>query len=509
MKRLTTYISLFLLLIISITHGSIYAEDTGKLLEIPGSKNGEYQWGDFKYLGAFRLPKTLKGGVYGLSYGGYVIAFNPPSSSENSSTKQWGSLFITGNPYEQLTAEINIPEIIECEGPEIGIIEIGTDKLEIVKCKNSGGYTVDKLTTATEKQPLTDTTEVNGISYRTKILADETKDIANGARIGGLIPWRYKDKNWLIGSVYGSYDAANQAVKSHFATSQDLLSSSQHFTGMRELGKKPSPVPGAGFIGGYMTLIPQQWQQGKNDLGGKALSGMSGLSGSNISSYGPAAFSFDPDDIIEKKSPNDMEVHALLYYDIAHQTLGEWSAADYKPGNLHKQGTTHAGVIFPAGTRSIIFTGRFPEGVPCYGIGTNIKEEDGNTSDQAPPNNTCMRTILVDKGVTCCYDPTNSSKGPHGYPYVMYAWAYDASDLKEVVNGNKKPWEVVPYDHGEIKLPFTDTNSSGVQGATAYDEESKRLYLVQVKADNEWPIIHVFQIKIDSAPKINKINLVQ
>ena len=90
---------------------------------------------------------------------------------------------------------------------------------------------------------------------------------------------------------------------------------------MLQLGTTPSPVPQAGFIGGYMTPIPTNW---RGRLGGNALSGMSGLSGSNTSSYGPAAFSFNPDDIIiaGKKpggiKPEDMKVHALLYYDISN-----------------------------------------------------------------------------------------------------------------------------------------------------------------------------------------------
>jgi len=526
MKRILIYISLLLLLIISISPDSIYAEvdtcgeDAGKLLSIPGYKGGEYQWGDFKYLGAFRVPKTDMGGPpsQGLSYGGDVIEFNPPNKNSQTSSK-WGSLFIVGHIQSQQTAEIGIPDIVECIDPEIGAVGL-------IECKNPGGYPIDKLTTATALQNLADITNGN----RNKITADENKEISNGGSMGGLMAWKYQQNDndiRLISSVYAFYDGASEAVKSHFATSTKLSSSSPQFTGILPLGTKPT-VPQAGFIGGYMTPIPTiKWRQ---CLGGKALSGMSGLPVISRSSFGPAAFSFDPDEVIDKKSPENMKVNALLYYDSAHQNIGSFSESTWKPGDLFNQGTTHSGVIFPAGSKSVIFTGRFGQGQPCYGEGTGNKEEDGNTSDQLPPNNTCGGAVMTASGVKCCYDPTDSSKGTHAYPYATYAWAYDANDLARVKAGGRivddpsdnlvdgitktsteiyKPWHIKPYAYGEIKSPFTDKNSSGRQGAAAYDEENKRLYLVQPRADNMLPIIHVFQIEIDSVPKIKMINIVQ
>ena len=487
MKILSIYISLFISLIISIAPNCIHAEDKGgKKLLVPGKdENGKYQWGDFKYLGAFRVPKEDMGGplYQGLSFGGQVIAYNPANKS----------LFIVGHAYNQQTAEIKIPDILECKDPEIGVLDEikdpGIEVLEVVKCKNPGGYTIDKLTTATVLQNLADIT--NG--YRNKITVDKEKNIENGGMMGGLLPWKYKltDENWLIGSVFAYYDGGYEAIKSHFATSTKLSSSSPQFSGMLELGTKPSPVPQAGFIGGYMAPIPDNWQEA---LGGKALSGASGLAIITRSSLGPAAFSFEPDELVEKKSP--AKATALLYYDHEHPTLGGYGTPGTaeSTGRLYNMGSFQTGVNFPAGTRSIIFTGQFGLGEACYGIGTKSKEEANKPG--------------------YCYDLTNQDNGFHAYPYVKYAWAYDASDLEEVFKGKKKPWEIVPYAHGEIKLPFVDS-TSGFQGASTYDEESKRLYVAQLGADGSWPIIHVFKINIDSqtnptpAPKIKDINLIQ
>jgi len=449
MKIVSSYTSLFISLFISIIPNYIHAED--KLL---------YK-ADFEYLGAFRVPKSDMGGpLYsGLSYGGYAIAYNPTNNS----------LLITGSDQSQLTAEIGIPAI--------------------VKSNN-----ISDLNTASVIHNLIDTTDGN----RRKILADGTTEMTSSAvKIGGMMKWG----GMLIGSAYSFFDGDYSAVRSHFVTNFDL--SLKTFKGMLQLGTPPT-VPQAGYIAGYMTPIPNNWQ---DRLGGKALSGMSGLSVSTRTSYGPAAFSFNPNDLVAGTSP--VNATALLYYDEAHPSLGGWDAS----GGLHNMGSFQRGVIFPTGTRSIIFTGRHSLGTACYGQGTNIIEEASQDG--------------------YCYDPLDQTKGTHGYPYAMYAWVYDANDLarvkarRRIVNDPSdnlvdgvaktstekyKPWHIKPYTYWEIKLPFVD-NKSGATGASAYDEQSKRLYLVQYAADTDWPIIHAFQIKIDSipdsAPRIEMIKLAQ
>jgi len=487
MKIFLTFINLLVLLTLLINPNHIHAED--KLL---------YKE-DFKYIGSFRVPKTDMGGptYQGLAYGGQVITYNPGKSKDD-----YGSLFIVGHDKNQQVAEISIPEII-----------INND--------------INKLNTAAVIQELVDITNGN----RNKITAKMTEDIVNGAKIGGLMKWGDK----LIGSVYGYYDPGFNAVLSHFWTSIQLSSSPLNFSGMLDVGNKPSPVPQAGFISGYMTPIPDNWQQA---LGGKALSGMSGLSILSRTSAGPAAFSFDPDELVKLKSPAKVEaVNALLYYGgtIETQTIGTYNSSD----TLYHMGTTPTGVIFPTGTRSIIFTGRHGLGDSCYGPGTNIKEEQGNTADQAPPHNTCMGAVMTDITHACCYDPLNLSKGGHSYPNVMYAWAYDAADLERVKRGgpirenpsqnlvdsvspesteNYKPWHIKPYAHWEIELPYAQNVANLLQGASAYDERTNRLYLVQTSADispayRDFPIIHVFKIDIGSGtnpstvPEIKNINL--
>ncbi len=430
-----------------------------------GVGNKLLQKNDLTYLGAFRVPSSDMGGpqYHGLSYGGSAIAYNPDNNS----------LYIVGHAHDQLVAEISIPEHI-----------------------NSSN--LDDLNTAQILQNLDDITEGNILNLKSN--GDEIT--ANGTRIGGIIIYGNK----LIGSVYAYYDGGHEAVRSHFKSGLTTADSGD-FEGMFEVGEKPAVVPQAGMIAGYMTRIPTNWQV---PFDGTVISGMSALSILGRTSSGSAAFSFNPDDL---GSASPAPASALLYYPIEHQTIGTY----YSSKTLYNKGSHHSGVIFPTGTRTLLYTGRQGLGDACYGPGTEIEAEAGNRYDSAPPNNTCRGQVMTNTADPCCYDPTNFNKGAHAYPYADYAWAYDAEDLLRVKTGGViaddpspnlvdsvsatstetyKPWHIKPYSHWQVDLGLI-TESSGHNGASAYDESGKRLYVVQRSADGNRPIIHVFSIQID------------
>ncbi len=289
----------------------------------------------------------------------------------------------------------------------------------------------------------------------------DDEKIQNAMILGGLLVWDQQ----LIGSIWAYYDGAGQQTKSHF-TSGLALATQGDFKGLFTVG---DPFPA--FVAGYMTRIPDEWQMA---FGGPALTGHCCTSIIGHQSWGPAAWVFDPGEL-GKKSP--VPATGVVYYDAKHPTLGSWDNTA-KENAIYNMASLATGIVFAPGTKSLLFFGSTGLGVPCYGEGTDDKSLQGKPTPD---------------GSEWCYDPDVSSKGTHGYPYGSYVWAYDANDLVAVKNGTKKPWDVQPYAHWQLKLPI-DTGTNQLNGA-AYDEKTKRIYLSQRNADGAMPILHVLTLK--------------
>jgi hypothetical protein len=363
------------------------------------------------YQGAFRLPLADEGDS-GFAYGATALAFNPAH----------GSLFLVGHDWRQYVAEVSVPEIRQRSN-------------------------VAELATASVLQPLSDVTEGK---MKTLNPGDP-----NAKKIGGLLP--YHDKLYI--SAYSYYDGAATQVLSHFVSSLDL-SVKGDVTGPYRVGKEK-----AGFVSGYMTLVPTVWQAA---LGGPALTGQCCLAIVSRTSSGPAIFSVDPAEIGVK---NPTPATPLVFYP-SEQPLTPWDGT-----NLYYNGSTEVrGVVLPDGTRSVLFFGRHGLGPFCYGAGTPKEDLKGKRTPD---------------GVTkYCYDPQDDSKGTHAFPYAYYVWAYDAMDLAAVKGGHKRPWQVKPYAVWKLEFPFR-ARSVHLNGA-AYDGATGRIFLVQSYADSNKPVIHVF-----------------
>jgi hypothetical protein len=249
-------------------------------------------------------------------------------------------------------------------------------------------------------------------------------------------------KNRLYFTAFIFYDANLVATASHF--SRPLTLSSGTVVGPLRAG-----LMDPAFYGGYLGLIPAEWQA---RLGGPALTGNCCLSIISRTSYGPSVSSFNPESIGTAQS--------LVYYDQAHQTLGLYGASGSHP--VFNGSTRIRGVVFPQGTSSVLFIGTTGVGPYCYGEGL------------------------------ACGDPANTSKGEHAYPYRAYVWAYDANDLAAVKAGTKQPYAVTPYATWEIAA-LGNTDYDQIGGA-AYDPATGRIFISQKTADGDKPVIHVFKI---------------
>lgn len=265
-------------------------------------------------------------------------------------------------------------------------------------------------------------------------------DDGTDTSLGGSLVY----KGRLIFSAYSTYDADGNQEKSHFVSGLNLAQTGD-VQGPFRVGKSGE----AGFVSGYMGLVPQEWQA---LLGGPALTGNCCLSIISRTSSGPAVSVFNPDDVGREGTVP------------AKELLGYPREDALAPGTernlLYNDSTVIRGVAFPSGTRSVLFIGRIGEGDYCYG-----------------------ETEL-------CRDPAGPYKGVHMYPYRHQVWAYDANDLVQVKEGKKRPWEIRPYATWRL-MEMNDSGSATIAGA-GYDQATRRLYVTTEFGDN--PRIHVYEI---------------
>ena len=315
------------------------------------------------------------------------------------------SLFVVGHDHHHLAAEISVPKIVD------------SNKLS-------------DLATAKVLQPFADPTD--------GLLGTVDDDTI---KVGDLLV----SDGQLYGTVYTYYDADASQLLSSFVRSTTLSQASTKE--MVQVG-----TLGAGLVSGYMAHIPAAWQAA---LGAPALIGQCCIPIVSRTSYGPSAFAFDPAHI-GQQSP--VPATPLLYYP-TENPLAAWEST----GTLFNGATMMGGLVFPKGSRSLLFFGRQGIGSFCYDTGP------------------------------ACNDPTDDSKGCHAYPYITQVWAYDVLDLLAVKNGEKKPWELSPTTW-ELTLPFASADRIIV--GTTYDPATQRIFLSSYRTDGDLPLIHVLEVEL-------------
>ncbi len=365
------------------------------------------QKADLVYEGSFLVPSSGSDGT-SLEYGGTALGFNPANKS----------LFITGHDQYQRSAEISIPELVN-------------------STSTSG------LRTATFLQTPRDATEGK--------ISRINPSSSQAAKIGGHLVFDGK----LFVTAYTYYDGSGSASSSHFVRAPNLSTA-----GVQGPFKVGDRYPG--FVSGYMTLIPAQWQSA---FGGPALTGNCCLSITSYQSNGPSASVFDPRNLGSGTLPAKM----VVGYPYGKQ-LGPGETAT---NSLYNLSTKIQGIAFPAGTRSVLFFGRHGTGKYCYGESS------------------------------ACGDPSEDYKGNHAYPYKYQVWAYDANELVAVKNGTKSPDSVQPYAVWNFNMPLERTDSQHDIGGAAYDPQTNRIYISQLcTAGSCLPVIHAFKVSVGKAVAI-------
>lgn len=385
------------------------------------------------YEGAFRLPgHSGPGGVTGdansFNGGGEALTFDPAT----------GTLLLTGSRCCDTTvAEISIPEVRNVP-------------------------TIAQLATATYVRPHTD------------VLGGTLNAKGCGGPAGGLLAWAGN----LIVSAYCYYDAGYVQTKSHWRTARNF--SNAGLVGPVEVQSPTSGGGRAGFVSGYMTTIPAEWQ---GALGGPALTGNCCIPIITRTSWGPAVSVFNPGDVGVREPVPAVNV---LGYPNGHPLDGDANCD--ATSTLFNCNTGIGGLIFPGGTASVLFFGTQGLGEHCYGRGTTDPAMHRQPDPASGPNE------------MWCYDPAAGSKGGHAFPYAHYVWAYDANDFVKVKNGQLLNWQVRPYATWSFDTPFPHIRK-GI-GGVAFDPVSKRVYVSMSEQDAPRPLIQVFRLQTGSTTPV-------
>jgi hypothetical protein len=333
---------------------------------------------------------------------------------------------MVGNPHHQAVAEIAIPS-------------------SIVNSADQGDLAVAKVL-----QPF-----VNILPK----LPNNPSSMSTGGQeaIGGLMVVNGQ----LVGTAFNTYDASGSVTLSHFKLDSTNLATARA-SGLYQVG-----TLGGGFVGGYMSPVPSEWQAA---LGAPYLTGQASVSIITRTSYGPSAFGFDPATLGAGVNPDV----PYVYYPADHHTLGDWDSSQPTLFNSTVGGGSITGfnAVFVPRTRSVLFFSSIGTGAFRYG-----EAADAN-------------------------DPYRRDKGAHsvGGNYAFQVWAYDALDFVAVKNGQKAPWDVKPYTTWNFSFPQPDGEK--LVGGVAFDPATGRLYLSELKADTttefgRTPLIQVFQLTMN------------
>lgn len=298
-------------------------------------------------------------------------------------------------------------------------------------------------------------TPLSGCSFLPNI--DQVHPTDRQIRVGGILPYAGS----VVTDAWVYYDGSGGATRSHWKGTNIGALMGPYTVSTDALGQlRPA------FVAGGMGTVPPEW---RTLFGGPALTGNCCQPIISRASYGPSVSVFDPAHIDGRPSvPSTM----LLGFPVEHRNLGPWEGRNTYYGGTDQLG----GIGFPAGTRSILFTGRHGDSW-CYGPATADKALVG--------------TVYGGDPLPRCYDPTDFNRGNHGPDYRPMMWAVDANDALAVKQGTKKPWDIQPYAIWTLPgMPI-----AGVQNlmrAGYYDPATKRFYV----ASGDSPKVYVYEITI-------------
>jgi hypothetical protein len=396
---------------------------------VKADEYSQLQSTDLTYQGSFLLPNEFNWGARGLSY--------YPKGNNGS-----GSLLATGfemprnNNYEECTSADNCFTYY-------GEVEIPTP----VKVSNYEDAPIATLQGSVRKL---EDGRVAAHDYETTWISDIE-----------YVPQRGTQTNDKIYASKTLWYAEGGSGTNTFPTIWFSNLNGSNTQGLFQVGPDEDPFHGR-KMGDYLFSVPD-WYANKY-LGGRTLvtgrsrgtPGEYDASNTSAGSQGPTLFAFSP--FNSDTASGNLDALPMLYYrtffpECAGPNVGDKSKCDY-PDFTMGDVWTGADFVEANSKSTIMIQGRKGLGTNCY------DNADGNG--------------------TVCDDPCGG--GGHGYhcnPYEREVIFYDVDKIGQIAKGEIDPWSVTPYEIWRPKEFFFQGQTCGDVGGMTYDEEHKKLYMVE------------------------------
>ena len=427
---------------------------------------------DFRYLGAFRLPddgerpKTF-------SWGGNAMTYRPIGTRKPAADSLAGSLFVMGHdrmaygelPDGNQIAEITIPQPVKARDPE------ALPKARFLQ------------------------------RFR-NVAAGRFKGLDELPR-SGMVYLDRPQTGPLIHLSWGQHLQPETSIPTHAWIEPDL--SQPRFTGTWFIGRQSDYS-----VNGYMFEIPAAWAA--KHLGGRTIATGRYRDG-GWSGMGPSLIAYKPwtDEAGTPAPPGArlQEQPLLLYASSRTTNTIERALSGYQHPDEWEGG---AWITTRSGKAAVVFVGTKAVGRKYwYGF-----------VNPAGPQYPCVAAEFADDpnvcrhadGRPCPAADLKECQGHNGYRgwwtnrFEAQFILYDPADLARVAAGHMKPWEPQPYasitiDDRLFMNPGNvdpQTVGTGEQrryriGAAAFDREYGHFFVLELFAENDKPVVHVWKLQ--------------
>ncbi len=302
--------------------------------------------------------------------------------------------------------------------------------------------------------------------------------------------------------AWGQHLQPETSIPTHAWVSPEL--SRPAFTGTWFIGRQSDYS-----VNGYMFEIPKSWAD--RHVGGRMIATGRYRDG-GWSGMGPSLFAYRPwtDQAGTPAAPGArLQEKTLLHYESSRNTERiQRALAGYQHPDEWEGG---AWIEARSGKSAVVFAGTKSLGDKYwYGF-----------VNPAGPRHPCVAGDFVGEfpvcrladGKPCPAEDLQECKGHNGYRgwwstgFAAQFILYDPAELARVAAGEMKPWEPQPYASLNIDSHLflnpaniePETLGTGAQrryriGAVAYDRDNSLFYVLELFADEDKPIVHVWRI---------------